>query len=52
MLYIYSSSKLNLLYNVEMTNIGNKNARLFFFWPVIFFMRYNYIKRICIYEGE
>lgn len=33
MLYIYSSSKLNLFHNVEMTDIGNKNAYLFFFWP-------------------
>ena len=33
LLYIYSSSKLNLFHNVEMTDIGNKNAYLFFFWP-------------------
>ena len=36
LLYIYSSSKLNLFHNVEMTDIGNKNAYLFFFWPVAF----------------
>ena len=36
LLYIYSSSKLNLFHNVEMTDIGNKNAYLFFFWPAAF----------------
>ena len=35
-LYIYSSSKLNFLHNVEMADIGSKNAHLFFFWPAAF----------------
>ena len=36
LLYIYSSSKLNFLHNVEMADIGSKNAHLFFFWPAAF----------------
>ena len=35
MLYIYSSSKLNFLHNVEMADIGSKNAHLFFLASII-----------------